>query len=142
MNGAMTRRAFAGLLGAVGAVAIAAPKHRFKRYSAGRSAGRFSLAVRYFYTTRDDHTVLAFYVRVLDTTNFAANVPVSLRVATDRTFQKVLWQASDVASHDTSHIIRAHATLTSQTVARTLPLHGGVFLGNATRPSSVWRMRA
>lgn len=139
MNGAMTRRAFAGLLGMVGAAALAAPQHRFK---AGRSAGRFSLAVRYFYSTRDDQTSLAFYVRVLDKSNFVANVPVSLRVATDRRFQKVLWQASDTASHDTSHIVRAHASLTAATVERALPLYGGVFLGNASRPSSVFRIRA
>jgi hypothetical protein len=142
MNGAMTRRTFAGLLGAVGAAAIAAPiaapKHRLKRHS----AGRFSLAVRYFYATRDDQTVLAFWVRAVDKTNFAANVPVTLRVATDRTFRQALWQASDLASHDTSQIVRAHASLTSQMAAQTLPLYGGVFLDNASTPSAVFRLRA
>jgi phosphodiesterase/alkaline phosphatase D-like protein len=138
MNGAITRRAFAGLLGALGAVAIAKPKHRFKRYS----DGRFSMHLRYFYANRDEHTILSFWVRVLDKSNFAANVPVSLRVATDRRLQKIIWQASDVASRDTSHIIRAHTSLTSDTVAPTLPLYGGVFFGNSSTPSSVFRLRA
>jgi hypothetical protein len=132
MNGTMTRRVFTVLLGAFGASAIAGPSRAAKHYS----NGRFTFSFRCFCARRQDTMVLGFWVRALDKANLAGDVPVILRLASDKALKNVVWESSVLATHGKSHIVRTQAVLKDGQIAPHAPVYCSLSLDNL-RPTVV-----
>jgi hypothetical protein len=82
----------------------------------------------------------SLWMRVSDTGNLSADVPMSLVLSTDNAAVNVVHSSSHVARALDSHIVRKQTAVTSSSWRPGIPLYASLRIGAGKASSKTWKM--
>jgi phosphodiesterase/alkaline phosphatase D-like protein len=144
MSRLISRRAFASGVVAAGVAAtgvVALSARAAAIPSTVRSKQRYAVEVRHYGQIATQGMTMAFWIRVIDKSDFSASVPVTVQLATDSALKGVIWLGTGVASQAGSHIVRVSTLLPDQQLRRNAALYAGVWAGDPSILAKVKQVR-